>query len=70
MRAAINQFRTNIERVRNLGTIYKALNAQTTDILDLSDLLRAELVMAVSAFDHYIHEIVRLGANRQRIVEF
>lgn len=61
MRAAINQFRTNIERVRNLGTIYKALNAQTTDILDLSDLLRAELVMAVSAFDHYIHEIVRLG---------
>lgn len=38
-----------------------ALEAQTTSALDLSDLLRAELVLAVSALDHYIHELVRLG---------
>ncbi len=61
MRSALDQFQTNIERVRNLGAIYKVLNAQTTEILDLSDLLRAEFVMAVSALDQYIHEIVRLG---------
>jgi hypothetical protein len=61
MRAAIDQFRTNIERVRNLGTIFKALESQTTGILDLSDILRAELVLAVSALDHYIHELVRQG---------
>lgn len=61
MEAAIDQFRTNISRVRHLGTIYKALRVQTTGVLDLSDILRAELVMAVSALDHYIHEVTRLG---------
>ena len=61
MQAAIDQFRTNIERVRNLGAIFKAFGSQTTDVLELSDILRAELVMGVSAFDHYVHELVRLG---------
>lgn len=61
MQAAIDQFRANIERVRNLGAIFKALRSQTTDALELSDILRAELVMGVSAFDHYVHELVRLA---------
>lgn len=61
MQVAIDQFRVNIVRVRNLGVIYNTLNAQTTAAIDLSDILRSELVMAVSALDHYIHEIVRLG---------
>ena len=59
MQTAINQFRANIGRIRNLDAMYKT--GQTTAIPDLSDILRAELVMAVSALDHYIHEIVRLG---------
>jgi hypothetical protein len=61
MQAAIDQFRANIDRIRNLGAIHRALKAQTTEVIDLSDILRAELVMAVSALDHYIHEIVRIG---------
>ena len=61
MQTVINQFRANIVRVRDLGVIYSALKAQTTGAIDLSDILRTELVMAVSALDHYIHEIVRLG---------
>jgi len=61
MQAAIDQFRTNIDRVRNLGAIYKALRAKTTELLDLSDILRAELVLAVSALDQLIHELVRSG---------
>lgn len=32
-----------------------------TGAIDTSDILRAELVMAVSALDHFIHELVRLG---------
>ena len=44
-----------------LEAIYNTLNAQTTAAIDPSDILRSELVMAVSALDHYIHEIVRLG---------
>jgi hypothetical protein len=61
MRAAIEQFRENIKRARHLGAIHSILKAQTTTALDLSDILRAELVMVVSALDHYVHEIVRLG---------
>ena len=61
MRAAIDQFRDNIQRVRSMGAIYLALSNQTTEALDLSDLLRSQWVMAVSALDQYVHEIVRLG---------
>jgi RiboL-PSP-HEPN len=61
MQAAIDQFKTNSTYVRDLGSIYKALRAQVTGAIDLSGILRAQLVMSVSALDHYIHEIVRLG---------
>ncbi len=61
MQAAIDQFRRNIQRVRNLGSLHQVLTSQTTPALDLSDILRSELVMAVSALAHYIHELVRLG---------
>ena len=61
MKPAFDQFRTNIVRVRNLGSIVDALASQTTGVLDLSDVLRAEIVLAVSALDQFVHEIVRLG---------
>ena len=76
MQKAIDHFRTNISRVRNLGSIFEALESQTTSVLDLSDVLRAELVLAVSALDHFIHELVRLGmleayrGNRPRTKKF
>lgn len=61
MQAAIDQFRVNIQRAHSMGSIYLTLSHQATQALDLSDLLRSEWVMAVSALDHYIHELVRLG---------
>lgn len=61
MQSAIDQFRENIARVRNLGAIHKTLKTQTTGAIDLSDILRATLVMVVSALDHYVHEIARIG---------
>ena len=76
MQTAIDQFHTSISRVRNLGAIFQTLDSQTTPVLDLSDLLRAELVLAVSALDHFIHELVRLGmleayrGNRPRTRRF
>ena len=33
----------------------------TTGAVDLTDLLRAQIVMIVSALDYYIHEITRVG---------
>ncbi|AFD00726.1 hypothetical protein Mtc_1986 [Methanocella conradii HZ254] len=61
MQSALNQFQENITRVRSLGSLYKRIRNQTTSILDLSDILRAELVLGVSALDQYIHEITRIG---------
>ena len=61
MQAAIEQFRRDIQRVRGLGSLYRVLSRQTTEALDLSDLLRSQLVMVVSALDHFVHELVRLG---------
>ena len=61
MQAALNLFRENIRRSRDLIAIFRAMQVQTTEVLDLSDILRAALVMSVSALDHCIHEIVRVG---------
>ena len=57
----MQQFRENIERVRALGGMYQALQQLTTPAMDVTDLLRAQIVMAVSALDSYIHEITRVG---------
>lgn len=58
---AFNQFKENIERVRHLHSIYHHLITQTTKAIDISDVLRAELVLVVSALDYYVHEVVREG---------
>ena len=61
MLRAINYFRANLGRVRVLGGLYDALHRMTTPVVDATDLLRAQVVLAVSALDHYVHEITRLG---------
>lgn len=61
MQIAKTHFEQNILRVKNLGSIYQSLNSDTTQLLDLSDILRAQYVMLVSALDHFIHEVVRFG---------
>lgn len=61
MQSALEQFRISIARIRALISIHNSVNAQSTPALDLSDILRAALVLAVSALDYYIHEVVTLG---------
>lgn len=60
MNRAIIQFRTNIEAARQLEVIYQALVGQVTRAIPLEELLRAEVVLAVSALDCYVHDIVRI----------
>ena len=55
MLSAIQQLRENMDRVRAFGGLYEALGQLTTPIVDATDLLRMQSVMAVSALDHYIH---------------
>lgn len=61
MKSAHDQFLLNLSRVRDLGGLHASLATSTTSALDLSDLLRAQIVLAVSAFDTLIHELVRIG---------
>jgi len=61
MQSAIDLFRISIARVRDLIAVHNSLKAQVSSVLDLSDMLRAALVLAVSALDYYIHEVVRIG---------
>ena len=61
MQAALAQFRSNIQHVRNLQSLYTYFSTATTAALDLSDLLRGQIVLTVSALDHYIHELTRMG---------
>lgn len=61
MQAAIEAFRESISRAEHLGGIYQALAGLTTAAVDASDLLRAQVVLAVSALDYYVHEVTVLG---------
>jgi hypothetical protein len=61
MQSALDQFRVSIGRVRDLIALHNSVKAQATGALDVSDLLRAALVLAVSALDYYVHEVVTLG---------
>ncbi|MEG3876315.1 HEPN domain-containing protein [Microcoleus sp. herbarium7] len=61
MQSAIDLFRLSIARVRDLIAVHNSLKAQASSVLDISDILRAALVLAVSALDYYIHEVVRIG---------
>ncbi len=61
MLSCITQIRENISRVRTLGGLYCALNSLTTPLIDGSDILRSQIVLSVSALDHYIHAITRTG---------
>lgn len=61
MQSALDQFRISIGRVRDLIALHNSIKAQATGALDVSDILRAALVLAVSALDYYVHEVVTLG---------
>ncbi|MGB0383770.1 MAG: HEPN domain-containing protein [Ardenticatenaceae bacterium] len=61
MKNAIDQFQQNLTRVRHLSEIVSAVDNLTTSAIDMTDILRAEIVLAVSALDFLVHELVRLG---------
>lgn len=61
MQSALDQFHISISRVRDLIAVHNSIKVQSTPALDLSDVLRAALVLSVSALDYYVHEVVKLG---------
>jgi hypothetical protein len=61
MNNALDIFRANLERVRAIHAVYRHFCGLVTPAIDLSDLLRAEMVLIVSALDQFVHELTRLG---------
>lgn len=61
MQQALNSFKECIERARHLGGLFTALSRLVTPVVDTSDLLRAQIVLAISALDYFIHEITLHG---------
>lgn len=61
MKQALDRFSDNLGRARSLAALSQSLAKLTTSAVDLTDLQRAALVLAVSGLDHYIHELVRIG---------
>lgn len=61
----LKQYRLNLSSVRDLETVYRALEVMTTSVVPKDELLRAELVAIVSALDTYVHDIVREGLKYQ-----
>ena len=60
-----NIFDKNIESVLIIDSIFKYMGSHNVEAFDITELLRAEFVLIVSALDYYIHEIVRKGLMDQ-----
>lgn len=61
MQSAYELFRKNTVSARQMVGLFVSFRTTTTAALDTSDLLRNALVGAVSALDHLVHEVVRMG---------
>jgi hypothetical protein len=61
MKSALASFAANLQRARDLVSLKAHMAKQATSALNLDDIVRAALVMGVSAFDHFVHEVVRAG---------
>jgi hypothetical protein len=61
MHSALQQFRENLVRARELGTLASSVTKITTEAIDVSDMWRAQIVLGVSALDYLIHELARMG---------
>lgn len=62
MNNAYAHFQSSICDIQKLGCIYsQTLNQYSLLCEELKDILRAQIVYAVSAMDCYIHEIVKIG---------
>lgn len=61
MLKAFEQFKSNIKAVNEMDALYHHLISDLKLPNDLSDILRSQLVYAVSALDNLIHELVKIG---------
>ncbi|MFZ5739466.1 MAG: HEPN domain-containing protein [Pseudomonadota bacterium] len=61
MHTALTLFESNIAQARELSGLYDFLCKTLNSPLRFDDLLRSQIVYSVSAFDKYIHDLIRKG---------
>jgi hypothetical protein len=57
-------FHKNIRQATELGVLYDLLNSTVAIPEQFDDLLRSQIVNAVSAFDKLMHDLIRIGMVR------
>lgn len=60
MEQAKNKFNQLLTDINQVMTIYDFITLEVKAPLDTSDLLRWQWVQAVSAFDKFVHDLVRI----------
>lgn len=66
MRNALDTFNRNMDSIKTLHAIHEQFEKIYT-ALDLSEILRAEYVLVVSAFDCFLHDLVQ---NHMHVITF
>lgn len=61
MLSSKSTFDQNIREARAISDIYNYLNSEVKVPFSVDDLLRSQIVYAVSAFDKLIHDLIRVG---------
>lgn len=61
MEQAKNKFNQLLTDINQVMTIYDFITLEVKAPLDTSDLLRWQWVQAISAFDKFVHDLVRIG---------
>lgn len=58
---AKSTFHRNIQKANELGSLFDSLTTVVAMPVQFDDLLRSQIVQAVSAFDKLMHDLIRLG---------
>lgn len=58
MANSITQFNRSLDGIVDLTSTIQQMDRLTTNIIDISDLYRSQIVLVVSSLDHFIHEFV------------
>lgn len=57
LQSALSLFANGCTRARNLKAIYEYLSKHAPAAMDCDDILRSSLLLAVSSFDLYMHDV-------------
>ena len=61
MYRSYKNFEKNLNEVKNLSAVYQYLESNINVPICFDDILRSQIVYSLSAFDKFIHDLVKIG---------